>query len=459
MLPFDTNSFPFKAGVFLVGGSVRDLLAGKVPYDYDLVVRQNPADFASGLATAIGGHVVELGKPGQKMLRVVTRERIFDIMPVSGPSIESDLRLRDFTINAMAVEVASGSLIDPLDGQKDLAAKTVRMVSPEVFRQDPVRLVRAYRMAAIFNFSIDRQTQSAIATDASLIHKSAAERIREELFKILQCAESHPYLTMMAHNNLLFNVFPEFLQLHQQQLRPAGSGTLLDRTLNSYNHLEILLNPEGEFRRTPVGQAFPDNDVERSVLIKWALLFHDLGRLEAKSSSVDGQSRRAEARADAGAVMARSICRRLRFSGRHSDIIEMIVRHHARPMILFSARATKKTLKKKFIRFFLDCRDVTPDVLLHALAAFRGQRQPDDPQLNEFTEFIHMLIQKYATVLRPRAALPPPLNGHDLIQEFGLQPSAEFKLILQRLEEQRLSQPDFTREEALQLVSKLVNQE
>ncbi|MEJ2285223.1 MAG: hypothetical protein P8X85_16690, partial [Desulfobacterales bacterium] len=91
--------------------------------------------------------------------------------------------------------------------------------------------------------------------------------------------------------------------------------------------------------------------------------------------------------------------------------------------------------------------------------AFRGQRQPDDPQLNEFTEFIHMLIQKYATVLRPRAALPPPLNGHDLIQEFGLQPSAEFKLILQRLEEQRLSQPDFTREEALQLVSKLVNQE
>ena len=156
MLPFDTNIFPLKTGVFLVGGSVRDLMAGRVPYDYDLAVRQDPADFASGLATAIGGRIVALGKQGQKMLRVVTRERIFDIMPVNGPSIESDLRLRDFTINAMAVEVASGSLIDPLGGQKDLAAKTVRMVSPEVFQQDPVRLVRAYRMAAIFNFSIDR---------------------------------------------------------------------------------------------------------------------------------------------------------------------------------------------------------------------------------------------------------------------------------------------------------------
>jgi tRNA nucleotidyltransferase/poly(A) polymerase len=458
VLPFDTNIFPFKTGVYLVGGSVRDLLAGRKPYDYDLAVGHNPSDFASGLAGTTGGHIAELGKQSQKMLRVVTKECFFDILPVNGSTIESDLRLRDFTINAMAVEVASGSLIDPLGGQQDLAAKTVRMVSPDVFRQDPVRLVRAYRMAAIFNFSIDRHTQSAIATDAGLIRKSAPERIREELFKILLCSDSHPYLTMMARSDLLFSIFPEFLKLEQQQLKPAGSGTLFDRTLESYNQLEILLNSENKIRRSFGNQSFPGDDADRSINIKWAILFHDLARFGVDPSPGEGQSDSPQARANESALMARRICRRLRFSRRHSDIIEMIIRHHVGPMIIFSARSTKSTLKKEFIRLFLNCNDVTPDVLLHALAEFRGRKKSNASQLSEFTEFIQMLIQKYATILRPRFALPPPINGHDLIQEFGLTPSAEFKLILQRLSEKRLSQPDFTREEALKLVSKLINQ-
>lgn len=456
MLPFDTNIFPFKRGVYLVGGSVRDLVSGRVPYDYDLAVRQDPADFARGLATATGGHIVELGRQKQKMLRVVAKEYFFDIMPVNGPSIEKDLRLRDFTINAMAMEVASGSLIDPLGGQKDLAAKLVRMVSPDVFRQDPVRLVRTYRMAAIFNFNIDRHTQSAVAANANLIKKSAPERIREELFKILQCAGSHPYLTMMAHNDLLFSIFPEFLKLEQQPLQPAGSGTLFDRTLDSYNQLEILLYKKNKIRRLFGDQPFPGDDAERSILIKWAALFHDLGRLGGDPLPGEGQSGGPEARADKSVLMARRICRRLRFSRRHSDTIELIIRQHVRPTKIFWALPTESVLEKEFIRFFLDCNDVTPDVLLLALAAFRGRRETDDLQLNKFTEFIQMLIKKYVMELRPRASLPPPINGHDLIDAFGMKPSAEFKYILKRIDEKRLSQAVYTREEALELVSELL---
>jgi len=441
-----------------VGGSVRDLMTGRVPYDYDLVVSQNPADFASGLATTTGGHIVELGKQKQKMLRVVTKAYFFDIMPVNGPTIENDLRLRDFTINAMALEVASGSLIDPLGGQKDLAAKTVRMVSPEVFRQDPVRLVRTYRMAAIFNFSIDRHTRSAVAANANLIRNSAPERIREELFKILQCSDSHPYLTMMARNDLLFSIFPEFLKLGQQQLQPAGSGNLFDHTLESYNQLEILLNPKNNIRRSFGDQPFPGDDDDRSILIKWAILFHDLGRSGGDSSPGEVKSDGPQASADQSALMARHICRRLRFSRRHSDTVELIIRHHARPMKIFRAHTPKSVVEKDFICLFLDCNDVTPDVLLLALAAFRGRRDPDDPQSNDFTQFIQMLIEKYVTELRPRASLPAPINGNDLIDEFGMKPSADFKGILKRIDEKRLSQPVYTREEALKLVSELLYQ-
>ncbi len=458
MLPFDTNILPFKTGVYVVGGSVRDLLAGRIPHDYDLVVQQDCINFASRLAATTGGHIVELGRQKQKMLRVVTKDRFFDIMPVNGTSIENDLGRRDFSINAMAVDVSSGNLIDPYGGQKDLAAKTVRMVSREVFRKDPVRLIRAYRMAATFGFSIDKNTQAAIAADANLIQKSAGERIREELFKILQCTESHSYLSMMAHSGLLFSVFPEFLELRQQRLQPAAPRTLFDQTLDSYNHLEKLLNPEDEFRRSIGIQSLGNDDADRSLLMKWAILFHDLGGLPAKPPCANGEINNPGARANDSAAMAQDICRRLRFSRRQSDTIEMIIRHHFKPIILFNAHQKNSPVEKEFIRLFLNCNDVTPDVLLHALAEFRGQREAADPVINEFSGFIRMLIQKYYTQLRPRASLPPPINGNDLINEFGMKPSAEFKHILKRVEEERLSQPTYSREDALKLVKNLLSQ-
>jgi hypothetical protein len=104
----------------------------------------------------------------------------------------------------------------------------------------------------------------------------------------------------------------------------------------------------------------------------------------------------------------------------------------------------------------LKCADVTPDVLLLALAEFRGRQGADAAGADEFTGFIRMLIQEYDTVLRPRAALPPPINGNDLINEFGMKPSAEFRRILKRLEVERLSHPTYSREDALKLVEKLL---
>ncbi len=132
------------------------------------------------MSSGTAGHVVEFGKHGHTVLRVVLADYYFDITPLNGASIEDDLQRRDFTINALALEVSTGKLIDPAGGQQDLAAKKIRMVNRDVFRKDPVRLIRAYRMAATFDFIIDKDTEAAISQDADLIRKSAAERIREE---------------------------------------------------------------------------------------------------------------------------------------------------------------------------------------------------------------------------------------------------------------------------------------
>ena len=209
ILPIDTNVFPWKKGVYLVGGSIRDLLCGRTPIDYDLVVTNDPAGFARELASSTAGHVVEFGKHGHTVLRVILADYYFDITPLNGASIEDDLQRRDFTINALALEVSTGKLIDPAGGQQDLAAKKIRMVNRDVFRKDPVRLIRAYRMAATFDFIIDKDTEAAISLDADLIRSSAAERIREELFKILKSTGS-----------------PEFCDVGSQaeEKSKAGSG-------------------------------------------------------------------------------------------------------------------------------------------------------------------------------------------------------------------------------------------
>jgi tRNA nucleotidyltransferase/poly(A) polymerase len=189
MIQFDTKIFPETPGAFIVGGSIRDLLCGRAPVDYDIAVLGDPVKFARQIESRTNGRLVELGKTGQMIIRIVSEKHIIDVSSIKEASIVKDLRARDFTINAMAYDLASdlasNRLIDPLDAQRDLKNKTIRMVSKDIFKRDPVRLLRAYRIAAEFQFEIESQTQAAIQKHASLIQQSAGERVRPASILIL----------------------------------------------------------------------------------------------------------------------------------------------------------------------------------------------------------------------------------------------------------------------------------
>jgi len=454
-LPIDMNIFPRKKGVYIVGGSIRDLLCGRTPLDYDLVVKGDPEQFARSLASRISGRFVEIGKRGQTVRRVVTKDIVYDIMPVNGMSIDEDLRRRDFTVNAMAVAVYSGNLIDRLGGLRDLAAKKIRMVSDDVFHKDPVRLLRAYRLAASFGFSIDSETHNALARDANLITEPAGERIREELVKTLQCARSHAHLAGMAGSGLLFNVFPELLDLAKCRLPLKSDPNLFEQTLDCLNRLEKLLDDGEQFAGMFCDRLFQEIDTARATLLKWSILFHDIGKPMVRTSSGE-ENIHFRGHAAKSAAMARKIFQRLKFSKRQADSIVFIIASHRWPFFLFRAQGKKKPDRSAFTRFFMRCRDLTPDILLHALAEFKGTNTTHRPSdTDNFTDFINSLIQHYHFVLQPRASMSPPLNGNDLINEFGLKPSVQFKRILRRLEEENLSRP-LTRDQALILVKKML---
>ena len=184
MLPISTEIFSSLTSqpAYVVGGSVRDMLLERPAIDYDIAVADNPEEFARQLATSLSGHYVEIGKPGLRLHRVVADDLIFDISAIAGSSIEDDLRRRDFTINAMAYDIRVGEIIDCMNSRRDLDNKIVRMVAPSVFKQDPVRLIRTFRMAATLSFGIDAATKSAVGEHADLIASDFCHGLRETVF-------------------------------------------------------------------------------------------------------------------------------------------------------------------------------------------------------------------------------------------------------------------------------------
>jgi tRNA nucleotidyltransferase/poly(A) polymerase len=451
-LSIDTTIFPRKKGVYIVGGSIRDLIADRKPVDYDMAIDQDPAQFARSLAANTGGRVVEIGKHGHTVLRVVAPDVFIDILPLNGDSIEADLRRRDFTINAMALDLASGDLIDPLNGRQDMSDKRVRMVSPDIFRNDPVRLVRAYRMAGVFGFRLSEDTETVIRRDADLIRQSPGERIREELFKIFQVNESYAQIERMASSGVLFSILPEVEPLKScraNDLQPFFP----EQTLKAYAYLERLFGSCRLNLEKPAEQLYEEMDSGRIAVLKCTILLHDIGRPGVRRVDAAG-SVRFYGHAGKSAAMARTACERLRCSKKQTRAIEFIIRHHARPFLLFTASQKQADIKRGFVRFFMKCGDLTPDILLLALAETAGRCPADSATVTAFSAFVIDCLNCYYATLRPRSAGPLPVSGQHLIRELKLKPSPLFKRILNAVKEARLLVPNLTREQALELAQK-----
>jgi tRNA nucleotidyltransferase/poly(A) polymerase len=402
-------------GAYLVGGCVRDLLLGRLPADYDVVVLGDPSAYAQKLAAAAGGRIVEIGKPAFRLWRVVAPAAIIDVSAAAGASIAEDLRHRDFTINALALDITTGAIIDVTGGRQDINSGTIRMVSASAFRNDPVRLIRAFRLQARFGFSIEPGTLAAIGRDASRIAGPAGERVRDEFFKMLGADRSAPALQDMARTGLLTALFPG--------LKGAGEKGL-ERAVAAHQQLESLLGD--------LPACFPDTaevlmrelTENRRILLKSAAVLSHVPGIPA-------------------------IAQRFRLSRHDAVRLEGLTRHHARALgILVSHRPSPREMT----RFFRAAHAVLPDLLLNAAADLMAELAAPAVHSQDFRSFTAELLHTYAFTYTPRLLSPPPISGNDLIREFGLKPSALFKHILDSIEEERLSHSEVGRAEALEMV-------
>jgi tRNA nucleotidyltransferase/poly(A) polymerase len=192
-----TSRFPalrkLPPGCYVVGGAVRDLLLQREPLDVDVA-----APDAAAAAVVVRAKVIRLGKEELTAYRVVKGDRVYDFANLEGGSIEPDLARRDFTVNAMAVELVTGALLDPHGGQGDLTAGVVRMVRASNFDDDPLRTLKGVRMAVRYGFTIEPATAEAIRSRAGSILSVAPERVTAELAMIFSARAFRRALALLG---------------------------------------------------------------------------------------------------------------------------------------------------------------------------------------------------------------------------------------------------------------------
>jgi len=441
--------------VYLVGGSVRDDILGRPSKDYDFAVPGSAMAFAEKVARPMGARVIEIGKDDRTVYRVVLEKEILDFSSMGGEDIEKDLKRRDFTINAMAYNLQSERLIDPVDALDDIRSKTVRLISEKAILDDPVRMVRAFRFAAVLGFAIAPETAASISRHRGLITRSAKERIRAEAMSMMEAERSFPALREMDRAGLLTQIIPELEPCRGCLQNEVHGRDVFEHAMGTYEEIESILSPPQED-----GPLWPEFSVpiqayleqgSRQGLLKWAALLHDVGKPETRSVDLAGRVRFL-GHEQVGAAMVRDICNRLRMSGQSRSYMTFVVRKHLLPLFLFHAFKRRSLTSKGVVRFVRRYQDDIIGLLIHSVADERAKARAGDQSICKLVSFLRGIMSTYFRDLKPKMAEPKLINGHDLIRHFNLKPSKRLGQLLQNVEEARLRGEVKTKKEAMELI-------
>lgn len=459
------------ARAYLVGGTVRDRLLGRETHDLDVTVQGRASQLARTFADEIGGAYFLMDETFD-VARVILdgdgMREVVDFARLRGESIEQDLATRDFTINAMAVEGAlwdgdAQSVIDPFQGVADVAALRVRAVSENVFLNDPVRLLRAVRMEAELDFALDEETERLVLRDAALIENAPMERVRDEFMKILAAPNVLRNLRRLDALDLLGRVLPELdamrgvtqppphvFEVFEHSLRAVAAAQETERAA----YLDIA---QGAFG-AQLGQHFArDTSAGRTrrELLRLALLLHDIGKPATRSVEENGRIRFL-GHETVGAEMAEDALRRLKFSNDECALVKTIVANHMRPL------NTQNGISNRAIyRFFRDTGDAGVDIAVHSWcdrqATFGSSPGEDqDPAIHAVIgRLLDGFYHAHERVVAPAALV----NGNDVMKLLRLPPGPRIGALLDAAREAQAVGDVTTREEALEYIARLSDQE
>ncbi|MBN2462630.1 MAG: HD domain-containing protein [Dehalococcoidia bacterium] len=456
---------------YVVGGFVRDWLLGRETADIDITVDGDALDIARKVAQAIDGKYVLLDEANRVARVVVADEQVWHLDFSSFSSgIHNDLARRDFTIDAMAVELeglVSGSpqLIDPFSGKSDLKKKLLRAVGQQIFEEDAARLFRGVRLAAELGFKIELGTESLIRRDCRLVKLVAGERLREELVRMLALPGSSEIVRWLDKLGLLTEMIPELEEMKGVEQPKEHHWNVFDHSVEAMAAAEFVLRQSrwkygkrNLLAVTPWSEEISrhfDEEVSggsnRRLLLKLGALLHDIAKPATKTVDETGRTRFL-GHTKQGAAVAAEVLERLRFSGREIRLVENLVYHHLRP-----AQMANEGLptSRAIYRYFRDAEGAGIDILFLALADYLATHGPelDIEEWKQHNLLINYILTEH--VKQESEILPVKLvDGHDLMDVFGLSPGRLVGELLAGVREAQVAGELSTREEAIELVRK-----
>jgi len=413
---------------YLVGGCVRDLLLQREPADYDVATDAVPARveelFPGSLTVGAKFGVVIVPRDGAQVEVATFRSDVgysdgrHPDHVVYSRTAQEDVRRRDFTINGLLMDPATGEVLDFVGGRDDLRAGIIRTIRDPLLRftEDKLRLARAVRFAARFGYTIEPQTFAAIRKLAPQIVQVSAERLRDELTKLLTEGAARQGFELLDETWLLSILLPEVANMkgvaQPPEYHPEGDVWIHTRML-----LEDL--PPG----------CPST-------LAWGALLHDVGKPPTfKSAKQTGDRIRFDGHDEVGARMAEEICRRFRFSGDDTEQIVSLVASHMRFKDVMQMRPA--TLKR-----FVRLPRFDEHLELHRLDCQASHRILGNWEY----------VRKFLAETPPEQVRPPRLLTGDDLMALGFQAGPAFKSILQSVEDAQLEGRLRTKDEAVQFV-------
>ncbi len=477
---------------YLVGGFVRDMLLGRDSGDIDIAVASSALETAAKVAAALNGKYIPLDKVneiGRVVLFGSGKEGTWELdFSTLKDSIENDLAQRDFTIDAMAVELEEitlefltakpisdtgtiildvPGLIDPFNGHDDLRQGTIRAVSEPAFPADPARLLRAVRLAAELGFNIDGETEALIRKYAHLITTVAGERIRDELLPVFNLPGTAALLNCLDRLGLLTELIPELSPARGVDQPLIHYWDVFNHSIQTVAAVDFLLeHEEWPHIETDLLAAVPwseelsqhfnqeiSHGSTRKALLKLAALLHDIAKPATKTVDEDGRARFL-GHGREGSAITTAILQRLRFSTRETRMVEIMVREHLRPTQMSNHDVPSR---HAIYRYFRDTDDTGIEILFLSMADHLATRGPT-LNLTEWQAHARMVEYVLTKRLEEEQVTKPPklIDGHDLINIFGLEPGPAVGELLEAVREAQAAGEIAVREQALDYVKLLI---
>ncbi len=448
-------------GVWIVGGAIRDAAFGMEVTDVDLAVTGDERELARAIGRAAGGPVFPLSEEFATWRALAAGEDWhIDVARMRGDRVEEDLALRDFTVNAIATPVAdpAAPLLDPHHGLADVESRVLRAVSERSFADDPLRIMRAARIAASLGLEIDEGTAALARAEAERAGEPAGERQFAELRLMLTGPDPLGGLRLLDRLAATPVLLPELEALRGVEQNPyhhldvhGHTIEVLARMLEVEANLAAFVGPAAADLGALLDEPLAD-ELSRGAALRFAALFHDLGKPQTRSLGEGGRVLFI-GHDRAGARMVRELCSRLRASRRLADYLANLTLNHLRLGFLVHAQP----LSRRHVYDYLvatepDSADVTLLTIADRLATQgeRTRREAVDAHLQ-------LARQMIGEALAWRRDGPPrsPIRGDDLAAALGIEPGPELGRLIGEIEAAVFTGEVSTREDAVALARAL----